>query len=219
MVVAFFWLYFGTYSLLLQIFAIILLNMELNGLSIKNNMPKTDIIPCTREEIDNLINATIGNDFFYLLFKVARKTGRRLGEYYDVQIKDIDYDRKVMMTKVLKRRQKVYKEALLSEDLIELIKIYIAKNKLKLDDYLFRKVSYRQIQNRVTFYSKKANIPHKVSFHNFRHYFITELSKKGYSHSDIAKLTGHSTVGVISTYDHTIASDIRGKAIKDISDI
>jgi hypothetical protein len=48
---------------------------------------------------------------------------------------------------------------------------------------------------------------------------ITELSKKGYSHSDIAKLTGHSTVGVIATYDHTIASDIRDRAIRDIQNI
>lgn len=182
-------------------------------------MPKTEIIPCTREEMDKLIDAAIDNDFFYMLFKVARRTGRRIGEYYDVQVKDIDFDRKVMMTKVLKRRQKVYKEALLDDDLIYLIKKYIAKEKLKLEDYLFRNVSYRQIQNRVTSYAKKAKIPHKVSFHNFRHYFITELSKKGYSHSDIAKLTGHSTVGVIATYDHTIASDIRDRAIKDIKDI
>lgn len=124
-----------------------------------------------------------------------------------------------MMTKVLKRRQKVLKEALLDDELIYLIKKHIQKEKLKLEDYLFRKYSYRHIQNRVTFYSKKAKISHKVSFHNFRHYFITELSKKGYSHSDIIKLTGHSTVGVIAIYDHTIASDIRERAIKDISNI
>jgi integrase len=180
---------------------------------------KSDIIPCTREEMDKIIDACIDDDFFYMLFKVARKTGRRLGEYFDVQVKDIDFDRKVMMTKVLKRRQKVYKEALLDDELIQLIKRYIAKEKLKLDDYLFRKVGYRQIQNKIVYYSKLANIPHKVSFHNFRHYFITELSKKGYSHSDIAKLTGHSTVGVIANYDHTIASDIRDRAIKDIKEI
>lgn len=182
-------------------------------------MPKTEIIPCTKEEIEKILDVAMDNDFYYLLFKVAKKTGRRLGEYYNVKVKDIDYERKVMMTQVLKRRNKVYKEALLDDDLIYLIKRYITKEKLKLEDYLFRKVSYRQIQNKIVYYSKKAEIPHKVSFHNFRHYFITELSKKGYSHSDIAKLTGHSTIGVISTYDHTIASDIRDRAISDIKDI
>lgn len=182
-------------------------------------MPKTEPIPCTKEEINNLLDVAMDNDFYYLLFKVARKTGRRLGEYYNVKVKDIDYDRKVMMTQVLKRRSKIFKEALLDDDLIYLIKRYIVKEKLKLDDYLFRKVSYRQIQNKIIYYSKKAKIPHKVSFHNFRHYFITELSKKGYSHSDIAKLTGHSTIGVIASYDHTIASDIRDRAMQDIKDI
>jgi len=182
-------------------------------------MPKTEIIPCTREEMDKIQEVSLDDDFFYMLFKVARKTGRRLGEYYLVQVKDIDFDRKVMMTKVLKRRKKVFKEALLDDELLYLIKKYILKEKLKLEDYLFRKVGYRQIQNRIVSYAKKAKIPHKVSFHNFRHYFITELSKKGYSHSDIAKLTGHSTIGTISGYDHTIASDIRERAIKDIGDI
>jgi hypothetical protein len=216
-------------------------------------MPKTDIVPCTREEMDKLIDVASSDDFTYLLFKVARKTGRRLGEYYGepemtvireeryknkegvekikkvkkptgkyiggVKVKDIDYDRKVMMTLVLKRRKKVYKEALLDDELIILLKRYIAKEKLTLEDYIFRKVGYRQIQNKVTSCAKKAGINHKVSFHNFRHYFITELSKKGYSHSDIAKLTGHSTIGVIASYDHTVASDIRDRAINDIKDI
>lgn len=182
-------------------------------------MPKTDIIPCTREEMDKLIDYSIKNDFYYMLFKVARKTGRRLGEYYDVQVKDIDFERKVMLTKVLKRRQKVFKEALLDDELINLIRKFINREKLKLDDYLFRKVSYREIQHIVTAYAEKCGIPHKVSFHNFRHYFITELSKLGYSHSDIIKLTGHSNTSTLTTYDHTIASDIRDRVIKDIENI
>ena len=182
-------------------------------------MPKTIPIPCTREEMDDIINATIGDDFFFMLFKVARKTGRRLGEYFDVQVKDIDFERRIMMTKVLKRRQRVMKEAILDDDLIYLIKSYIQKNKLKLEDYLFRKVGYRQIQNRIMFYAKKAGVKHKVSFHNFRHYFVTELFKKGWTYDKIAKLTGHSSVGTLALYDHTVASDIAEKARADIMDL
>lgn len=218
-------------------------------------MPKSEIIPCTKEEIKDLIEVAMNDDFFYMLFMVAKKTGRRLGEFYGtpnkikkikkvrvrnklgetrikekvvylnkgyvggVKVKDIDFERKVMMTQILKRRQRIYKEALLDDELISVIKRYILKYKLGLEDYLFRKVSYRQIQQRTSSYAKKVKIPHKVSFHNFRHYFITTLSKKGYSHSDIAKLTGHSTVGVIAMYDHSIASDIRERAIKDIESI
>ena len=182
-------------------------------------MPKTDIIPCTKEEMDKIIDAYIEDDFFYMLFKVARKTGRRLGEYYAVQVKDIDYERKIMMTKVLKRRKRVEKEAILDDELIYLIKTYIRKNDLKLEDYLFRKVGYRQIQNKISSYAKKAGISHNVSFHNFRHYFVTELFKKGWTYDKIAKLTGHSSVGTLALYDHTVASDIGEKAREDIKDI
>lgn len=190
-------------------------------------MPKKPPIPCTKEEMDNLINETIDDDFFYMFFQVAKKTGRRLGEYWGdprtgeggVKVKDIDFERKIMMTQVLKRRQRIQKEAILDDELIMLIKRYIKKEKLKLEDHLFRKVGYRQIQNRVESYAKKAGIKHKVSFHNFRHYFVTELFKKGWDYSQIAKLTGHSSIGTLTAYDHTVASDLREKALKDIYDL
>jgi integrase/recombinase XerD len=182
-------------------------------------MPKTFPIPCTREEMDKILEVAMNDDFFYMLFKVARKTGRRLGEYFAVQVKDIDFERGVMMTKVLKRRKKVEKEAILDDELMYLMKRYIANNKLKLEDYLFRKVGYRQIQNKIESYAKKAGISHKVSFHNFRHYFVTELFRKGWTYDKIAKLTGHSSVGTLVNYDHTVASDVAVEAREDIKDI
>ncbi len=169
--------------------------------------------------MDKIINATIGDEFFFMLFKVARKTGRRLGEYYDVKVKDIDYERGTMMTKVLKRKKRIMKEAILDDDLMNLIKSYVLRNKLKLEDYLFRKVGYRQIQNKISSYAKKAGVNHKVSFHNFRHYFVTALFKKGWTYDKIAKLTGHSSAGTLATYDHTVASDVAVKARADIIDI
>ena len=36
-------------------------------------MPKTDIIPCTKEEMNKIIEVSMADDFFYMLFKVARK--------------------------------------------------------------------------------------------------------------------------------------------------
>jgi len=171
-------------------------------------MPKTQIIPCTKDEIAAIIDEASGNDFYYMLFKVASKTGRRLGEYFDVQVKDLDFERRIMMTKVLKRRQKIFKEAILDDELIAIIKRYIAKEKLKLDDYLFRKVTYNGIQKAIKSYAEKAGINHKVCFHNFRHYLITELIRQGWAYDKVAKITGHGTVGVIAIYDHTVASDI-----------
>ena len=90
---------------------------------------------------------------------------------------------------------------------------------MELEDYLFRKVGYRQIQNRIASYAKKAKVGHKVSFHNFRHYFVTELFKKGWTYDKIAKLTGHSSIGTLVAYDHTVASDVAEQARKDIKDL
>jgi integrase/recombinase XerD len=182
-------------------------------------MVKSVPIPCTKEEMDRLIAASMKDSFYYMLFQVAKKTGRRLGEYYDVQVKDIDFEKNIMVTKVLKRKKKVLKEAIIDDDLSYLLKRYIMDNKLKLEDYVFRKVSYRQIQRMVKKYSEDAGIPHNVSFHNFRHYFVTELVRKGWDHTRIAKLTGHSTPATLVLYDHSVASDIAEDARAAIKDI
>jgi len=185
-------------------------------------MPKQYPVPCTKEEVDKIIEASMDNDFFYMLFMVAKTTGRRLGEYYDVKVKDVkerEDGLKVMTTKVLKRRQKIEKEAILTDEVYRIVQRYIREHKLKLEDYLFRYRSYRQIQNRIKTYAKKAKIQHNVSFHNFRHYFVTELIKKGWSYDKIAKLTGHSSVGTLASYDHVVASDIKDEALEAIKDI
>jgi len=182
-------------------------------------MVKTYPIPCTKEEIDSIILASVENDFAYTLFMVAKTTGRRLGEYYTVKVKDIDFEKGVMMTQVLKRKKKIEREAILTPEIASLLQRYILRTKLKLDDYVFRKVGYRQIQNLIKTYSKKAKIEHNVSFHNFRHYFVTELFKKGWSYDKIAKLTGHSAPATLVSYDHSVASDIKADALEALRDI
>lgn len=180
---------------------------------------KTFPVPCTKEEINRIIEASIGDDFCYMLFMVARTTGRRLGEYVKVKVKDVDFEKNIMRTWVLKRRVPVQKEAILSDQVKMIIKSYVIKNKLDLEDFLFTKISYRQIQNKIKSYSKKANVDHNVSFHNFRHYFITELVRQGWSYDKIAKLTGHSSVGTLVHYDHAVASDIKDDALEALKKI
>ena len=213
-------------------------------------MVKTQVVPCTQEEIKNILNAALDDDFYYMLFFVAKSTGRRLGEYYGtyklqqigkkdvfnkfgvktskpickrinefeggVQVKDLDFERKTMMTYVLKRRKRVQKEALLTDEAIRIIKQYISTHKLTLEDYLFRHRSMRAIENAVIRYAKIAKVPHKVCFHNFRHYFITELVRKGWHYDQIAKLTGHTTPQTLMFYDHVVASDMVVKAQEGI---
>lgn len=163
----------------------------------------------SKEEMERLINTSLDNDFFYLLFMTAKTTGRRLGEFYGVQdkivmnkrkvigtkkaydvngkliivnktipiyknsknwsygvqVKDIDINRKTMKIWVLKRRDYIQDETILTEEVAALMKQYINRHKLKPDDYLFRKYHYRHIQNRVKHYAKKAGIEKNVSAH------------------------------------------------------
>lgn len=182
-------------------------------------MVKTHPTPMSKEDMDKLIEASIEDDFAYTLFMTAKSTGRRISEYYGVKVRDIDFDKGIMITLVLKRKKRVEKEAILTPEVSRLLKIYIRKNNLKLEDYVFRKYSIRHIQNLVDKYAKEAGIPYRVMFHNFRHYFITELVRKGWHYSKISKLTGHSSVGTLATYDHAVASDIKDEALEALRDM
>lgn len=177
-------------------------------------MVKTFPVPCTKEEINKMLDAVVVDDFYYTLFYIAKSTGRRLGELVKVRVKDINYENKTMMTQVLKRRKRVEKEAILDPTAIQLLRKLIGQNKLKLDDLVFGQYKYRTIQKAVEMTAKEAGIPHKVSFHNFRHYFVTELLKQGWSYDRIAKLTGHSTPATLVSYDHAVAADIKEDALE-----
>lgn len=224
-------------------------------------MPKKEPIPCTEEEINKLIDVTIGNDFYYMLYMTAKTTGRRLGELYGtpekkkigekivgkktisingkdlaidvkkpiykktgnyiggVKVEDIDFNTGMMKIWVLKRRKMAQDETILTKEVMNIIKHYIVRNKLKKDDFLFREKSYSTIQYSIPRYASKAGINHNVCFHNFRHYFVTFLKKKGWTNDKISKLTGHKSPNNLSIYDHVVASDIKEDALKDLAEI
>jgi len=210
--------------------------------------------PLTQEEMDSLITSTSGNDFYFMLFNVAKNTGRRIGELYGVerkeeigkkesgrfnkegkpimlkiyratnkyefgvQVKDIipeEDGTSTMKVWVLKRRNYIQDETILNKTISTLVRKYINRHNLKLDDYLFRKRSYRQIQSAVSKFGVKAGITKRVMFHSFRHYFITHYLKKGWSYNEVAKLTGHKSINSLGSYDHVVSRDLREKALED----
>ena len=136
-----------------------------------------------------------------------------------VKVKDIDFEKGIMKVWVLKRGKPIQDETILIPEVLKTIKYYIVKNKLSQEDYLFREKTYRGIQEAVKAYAKKAKINHAVSPHVFRHFFITELKKKGWTNDKISKLTGHKAVSSLTVYDHVLASDIKDEAMKDLKEI
>jgi len=228
-------------------------------------MPKQQIIPLSKEEIDKILEVSLENDFYYMIFLTAKTTGRRLGELWGtqkmqeinrkiigkkieidengneialartrkilkripkeyiggVQVKDIDFQNGMMKVWVLKRRKLQQDETILPPETVQVIKHYLIKvKKLNSPDYfVFREKDYRTIQMAIKSYAKKAGIEKNVCFHNFRHYFITELKKQGWTNDTISKLTGHKTPSSLTIYDHVIAKDIKEDALEALKKI
>ena len=228
-------------------------------------MVKTQVIPCSQEEMKKIIDASMSEPFYFMLFTVAKLTGRRLGELYGsqetkeigrkiignkieydregkavplsktraivkkipnqwkggVKLQDIDLEKGIMKVWVLKRGNWIQDESILNQEAIQSIKFYLAGEgkDLKKSDYLFRKVSYRGIQDAIDRISKQAGINHKVSMHSFRHYLITELKRLGWTNDKISKLTGHKTPTSLVTYDHVVASDIKAEVLRDLKEL
>jgi len=149
---------------------------------------------------------------------------------FGVKVKDIDFERGVMKVVVLKRREYIQDETILPPELTRVMRAYIKGNQLKLEDHLFRKKGrgYRQLENKIKYYAKKAGIrtrirtetgKYSLSIHSFRGYFITELLKKGRSRTYIKKLTGHKEEKSLSNYDHVVSNDFKEDVLADLKDM
>jgi len=149
---------------------------------------------------------------------------------YGVKVKDINFETGTMKVWVLKRRQFIQDETILTPELLSVMKVYVRKHKLELENYLFRKKtrSVRQMQNTIKSYAKKAGlvteeekdgVQYSLSLHSFRHYFVTELKRQGWNNEMIAKLTGHKSIGTLSTYDHILSTDIKDKALEALKEL
>lgn len=143
---------------------------------------------------------------------------------FGVQVKDINFERGTMLTWVLKRRNYVQDESVLTPKVLKLLKSYIRENRLRLDDYVFRKKgrSYRNINNVLKKYAKDSGVSTvkmagerklSLSIHSFRHYFITELKRQNWPDDKIMILTGHKTSAVLKTYSHVVPLDIKDEII------
>ncbi len=98
------------------------------------------------------------------------------------------------------------------EEIARLIDSWIRQEKLKLEDYLFHKFSYRLIQKRIKIHAKKAGIEKNVMMHSFRHYFVTSLMKQGWSHDQVQKVLGLASITTVQTYDASSSLDMQDKA-------
>ncbi len=156
---------------------------------------------------------------------------KKLGKWmFGVKGRDINFDRKTMFVWVLKRRKPMQDETVLLPEVARLLKVFMKKNKIGLEDYVFRRPgrSYRNLNNVLKKYARASGVPTErvtgeiktsLSIHSFRHHFITHLKRKGWSDDRIMILTGHKTAAVLKTYSHVVPYEIRDEMIEAVRDL
>ncbi|MGB7532597.1 MAG: tyrosine-type recombinase/integrase [Halobacteriota archaeon] len=184
-------------------------------------MPKRAPDPITEEELNKILDAAIIRDRDYLLLRLLARTGIRIGELYGVykreqgrwiygiQKKDIDFGSKRLWVYSLKQRKYVRREVLVDDGTTVLLKKYTEK--MNPEDYVFRSISYRQIQRLPRKYAQFAGVEKNVSCHSLRHFFITNSWRKGIDIARLQHLAGHTDLKTTMIYTHVTTEDVEKK--------
>ncbi len=168
----------------------------------------------TKPEINALYEATAGNLLGIrdkAMLAVFYGCGLRLNEGAGIEIKDIDWTRKVLHV----RKGKHYKERFVpvAEKNLEEIKLYVdyARPQLLNDkriSALFidcnkgKAITKQSLYIRIKILARKAEIKKKVGTHTLRHSIATHLLQSGMKLERIQQFLGHGTIDSTQIYTH-----------------
>lgn len=142
----------------------------------------------------------------YLIAKMLLQGSKRLNEVLLAKIGQIDWQKKQITFKQSKSNV-LEKVTIISypDDFLAELKAYLGNRKKGL---IFitragKAVSQPHIFRSFNAASKKADLPFMVSAHNLRSTGVTMLLAKGFSTTDIQKISGHADSRLVSYYDKT----------------
>ncbi len=157
------------------------------------------------KEIAGLFNALANLKHKAILF-TAYSAGLRVSEVVGLRLKDIDSDR--MQIKIVAAKGKKDRYVGLSPVVLDILRAYIKREKLKPTTYLFEAekaglpYSARSAQKVFQRAKEKAGIRKDVSFHSLRHSFATHLLEKGIDIRFIKDILGHFSIKTTERYTH-----------------
>jgi integrase/recombinase XerD len=170
----------------------------------------------TKPEIKALYEATAGNLLGIrdkAMLAVFYGCGLRLNEGAGIEIKDIDWTRKVLHV----RKGKHYKERFVpvAEKNLAAIKLYVDYARPQLlqqikTDCLFvsalkgKAITKQSLYIRIKVLVKKAAIKKKVGTHTLRHSIATHLLQSGMKLERIQQFLGHGTIDSTQIYTHLV---------------
>ena len=176
----------------------------------------------SQDELKHLIDAT-ENIKHKLLIELMYSAGLRVSEAVKVKVNDLDFEQKMGIIRDGKGRKN--KHIILSEKLIEQLKVYLAERESngrysneknsnwKDSEYVFavtdRHISIRQAQQIIKDAQEKAGIKKRIYCHALRSSFATHLLEAGTDIRIIQELLGHSNLSTTERYTKVSNEQLR----------
>ncbi|MEA3449660.1 MAG: site-specific tyrosine recombinase/integron integrase [Patescibacteria group bacterium] len=178
---------------------------------------KEDKLPIvlSKEEIIRMINVC-DNKKHKLIIQILYCSGLRVSELRNLQVDDIDFDRKNILIRAGKGKKD--RITVVSNVVLANIKEYLQE--YQPITYIFesfqlsKKMSVRSLQKAVDNYAKKANISKNISAHTLRHSFATHQLENGVNLRYIQSMLGHARLETTQIYTK-VAID----KLSDINDL
>jgi len=145
-----------------------------------------------------------------ILVRLLLTTGRRIGEILAIKVGNVDFEDRIVVTDIEKRKREVVRPISIDEKTMLLIQKYVNSKKLSKRAKLLD-LTVRHARRIVQDIAKKCGIEKWVTPHSFRHSLVTYLRASGWSDLDVIKVTGHKSVSSLRNYDHTTFYDVRDR--------
>jgi len=168
-----------------------------------------------------------------LLIAMLWRTGRRVGEILQLQVKDIDFENPAIVWHIEKKKRKLRGEKVkwdlrkrkpLDKFTFKLLNVYLNQEGLKSEAYVFhtpgnslKPISRQRVFQIVRRLGEKAGVNRvgekQIHPHHFRHSFAIAMAKKMDKAADLEKLRmmmEHANLGITQTYLQFSDEDLRG---------
>lgn len=167
-------------------------------------------IVLSKQEIIKMIKV-VNNLKHKLIIQILYGSGLRISELVNLQINDIDFNRKIIMIKAGKGKKD--RITILPKQILENIDKYLCEWRPLI--YLFesheagKKMSIRSAQKVVVNAMERADINKLASAHTLRHSFATHLLEAGTSIRYIQELLGHARLETTQIYTKVANNKLR----------
>jgi integrase/recombinase XerD len=151
----------------------------------------------------------------YVMMLLLLETGIRANELVGIELSDVRLKEGAIHIK----NAKTYRERIvpIQKTMREQLKKYIAIRGVVECTSLFVTIdgtplTKRQLQNRIAFYGRKANIEGvRCSPHTFRHTFAKLSVKAGAGIFELQQILGHTSMEMVKTYVNLFSEDVKEK--------